>query len=235
MTHRILAAVAYKGRVGGKRRLSGLLSPDERAELGLAMLEDVLDVLLDVPALETILLVTTETRLPDHLVRGRVQRVLDADDTLGNGDGLNLAFVRAQQLAVEAGAGALLLVPADIPAIAPADIDVILARGAPNSVVLAPDKAGLGTNALLLTPPTALRPSFGEGSCVLHWRAALDAGLLATVMPRPLLALDIDTPQDVALLLASGTECRARRYLIEIDVAARLAELLRDQARSATI
>ena len=43
---RIWAAVPFRGPVGSKRRLAGLLDASERERLSVAMLADVLDVLL---------------------------------------------------------------------------------------------------------------------------------------------------------------------------------------------
>jgi len=64
-------------------------------------------------------------------------------------------------------------------------------------VVVVPDRHGEGTNALLLTPPGAIAPSFGPGSLERHVRAAGAAGMAYTVARIPSLMLDIDTGQDL--------------------------------------
>jgi 2-phospho-L-lactate guanylyltransferase len=237
---RFWAAVAFKGPVGGKRRLAGLLTEDERARLGQAMLEDVLDSLLEVREIEAVLLITPEANLVDQLDRPRVRHVLDDAAGAPGGDiGLNPAFGLAQRLAEQATVDALLLMPADLPLCSAAATKGVLRGARSPGVVLVPDRAAGGTNALLLAPPTALDPSFGEGSFERHRRLAAEAGLEAVVVRRPTLALDIDTPSDVAALLASGVDCRARRLLTELGGPERLdrlmAEEARGQARSATI
>src|SRR5207302_7322924 len=65
------------------------------------------------------------------------------------------------------------------------------------SMLIVPDRHGTGTNALLLTPPDALAPSFGPGSCERHARQARAAGVAAEVVEVPSLATDIDTPEDL--------------------------------------
>ena len=45
-----------------------------------------------------------------------------------------------------------------------------------------PDRHGTGTNALLLTPPDVIEPSFGDDSRARHERLAQEAG--ATVRDR---------------------------------------------------
>jgi 2-phospho-L-lactate guanylyltransferase len=95
----------------------------------------------------------------------------------------------------ELSAQRALLVPGDTPALDTADLDALLARAEP--VVIVPDRHGTGTNALLLTPPGAIAPAFGPGSCERHQAAAEAAGVDHAVLRLPSLALDVDTPEDL--------------------------------------
>ncbi len=67
-------------------------------------------------------------------------------------------------------------------------------------VAIVPDRHGTGTNALALSPPDAIEPSFGEGSCARHVAAAREAGVPFNVEELRSLALDLDTPADVVAL-----------------------------------
>jgi 2-phospho-L-lactate guanylyltransferase len=244
--------VPYKGPVGSKRRLAPLLSDDERARLSLAMLDDVLDALLEVAEIERALLLTPwERGLParpgrrsgqdGRAPRGTVdERLTIVGETPGpNGvaghDNLNGALRQAQGLAQHGGADALLIVPADLPLVSAEDVGAVLDAGRTASVAIAPDRAGDGTNALLLSPPNAIEPGFGLASFSRHRALADAAGKRTSAVERPGLALDLDTPADVEILLASGRECRAVRLLHELDVARRLESLASSQARSTTI
>jgi len=71
---------------------------------------------------------------------------------------------------------------------------------AARSVTIVPDRHGTGTNALLLSPPDAIDPSFGPGSRDRHVAAAERAGVPHRVQEVPGLALDVDTPGDLAAL-----------------------------------
>jgi 2-phospho-L-lactate guanylyltransferase len=92
-------------------------------------------------------------------------------------------------------------VPGDVPALDPAELDALLDRPATGrSVVIVPDRHGTGTNALLLTPPDVIEPSFGPGSRARHEQLAADAGVPCTVEEVETLALDVDTADDLAEL-----------------------------------
>jgi 2-phospho-L-lactate guanylyltransferase len=234
---RTWAAVPFKGPAGSKRRLAGLLDADERGRLSLAMLDGVLDALLGVPAIERVLLLTPAA--PDNLGRadGRLTVVPEPGLAAGPGvpGGLNPAVRHAGALARQGGAHRLLVMPGDLPLVTPADVAAMLDAAELASVAVAPDRAGDGTNTLLLAPPDAIAPCFGEGSFARHRALAETAGIAHAVVRRPGLALDLDRPEDVAFLLASGPEHPTTRLLRSLGVERRLSELLAGQARSTTI
>jgi 2-phospho-L-lactate guanylyltransferase len=103
------------------------------------------------------------------------------------------------------------------------------------SIVIGTDRVGRGTNALLLSPPTVIEPKFGENSFDEHQQLASAAHLATVVVKRATVALDLDTPADVALLLATDRDSRAAHLLREIGIERRLADADLRQARSATI
>ena len=74
-----------------------------------------------------------------------------------------------------------------------------------------PDRHGTGTNGLLLTPPDAITPSFGPGSCERHHALARAAGLTCRLEHPPTLLLDIDTGADLAALRRRLDDGRTRR------------------------
>ncbi len=88
-------------------------------------------------------------------------------------------------------------------------------------MLVVPDRHGTGTNALLLTPPDATAPAFGPGSCRRHVDNARTVGAVAEVIELPSLALDVDTPEDLALLQATlaashGGAARTRGMLSQL-------------------
>ncbi len=130
--------------------------------------------------------------------------------------GHNIAAGLGIGAALDAGFDRALLVPGDCPALDPDELEAsahAAGRRRPR-VLIVPDRHGTGTNALLLTPPDALAPSFGPGSCARHAAHARAAGIHAEVVEVPSLALDIDTPEDLAALAATSEHARRTHELL---------------------
>jgi 2-phospho-L-lactate guanylyltransferase len=94
--------------------------------------------------------------------------------------------------------------------------------GAAASVIVVPDRHGTGTNALVLTPPDAIVPSFGPGSRARHEQAARAAGAHVRVAQPPSLLLDVDTADDLAALRTAlggraGGAARTRAVLARLE------------------
>src|SRR5213079_1781783 len=92
---------------------------------------------------------------------------------------------------------------ADCPAIEPGAVDALVAAaGPPSDVIVVPDRHGTGTNALLLTPPEAIAPSFGPGSRERHVAAAEESGVTCRVEEPASIMYYVDTMEDLDALRA---------------------------------
>ena len=97
------------------------------------------------------------------------------------------------------------MLTADLPLARPEDLEAVLADAPPGpGAVFVPSVHGTGTNAMLLRPPGALTPRLGLDSLARHRAQAARRGLAVVLCERPALALDIDTPRDLAALMARG-------------------------------
>jgi 2-phospho-L-lactate guanylyltransferase len=97
--------------------------------------------------------------------------------------------------------GALLVVSADLPRLGVGDLEGMLALGrSAGTVVIAPDRGGAGTNALLLRPAAAIPFCFGLGSRARHAAEANERGYRVAVYEAEGTALDVDVPADLCLL-----------------------------------
>jgi 2-phospho-L-lactate guanylyltransferase len=194
---RTVAILPVKRFARAKQRLRAAVDDEARERLAAAMVADVLGVLADYPSLERVVVVTAEESVAEAAARAGAHVVPDPDEA-GQSAAAALGVLVARD---ELAAQRVLLVPGDTPALDVADLDALLARSEP--VVVVPDRHGTGTNALLLRPPAAIAPAFGPGSCERHQTAATAAGVDHAVVRLASLALDVDTPADLAALRAS--------------------------------
>jgi 2-phospho-L-lactate guanylyltransferase len=81
------------------------------------------------------------------------------------------------------------------------DVRAMLDRaGEPPVVVVAPDFRRQGTNALLVCPVGLIDYDFGPGSFERHCQLAREAGARLEICELPSLALDMDIPEDLAMI-----------------------------------
>jgi 2-phospho-L-lactate/phosphoenolpyruvate guanylyltransferase len=182
----VLAVVPVKGRDGAKTRLATLLAPEERTRLVLDMLERVLGACAEARAITGTLLVTPD---PEFTPQG-VDVLRDAGT--GHADAI------AAALRDERARGGALVVMADCPLVRPESLDALAKAATP--LALAPSRDG-GVNALALSPLNGFVPPFGV-PVEETLAAARAAGLDPNVIQDPLLALDVDRPEDYEAMLA---------------------------------
>jgi 2-phospho-L-lactate guanylyltransferase len=203
---RTAAILPIKSFDAAKQRLSPALGGGARQALAQAMFSDVLGSLRKVERLETITVVSADPTV-DAAARGKGVNVVIDDAESGQSDATMLGIRHA----LAAGYDRVLLVPGDTPLLSPAELDSLLARGEADGmqVVIVPDRHGSGTNALMISPPDAFRPSFGPDSLNRHLTLAQEAGLKHSVEEVPSLSHDVDTADDLGALADVLEERRA--------------------------
>ena len=210
MTGAIWAAIPVAPLDRAKTRLSGLLSPVERAAFALAMAEDLFDALAGCPRLARVLVVTS-----DRTVAGLASR--HGFDQVGD-DGGGPTRAIATALAHVAGnrCDGFLALMGDLPLVRPGDIARMLPAGDPTPQVrIAPARNGIGTNAIFCAPPGAIPMVFNGAGFAVNRAQAEAAGLPVAICPNPRLALDVDWPEDLAAVLEFPVATRAQKFLIE--------------------
>jgi 2-phospho-L-lactate/phosphoenolpyruvate guanylyltransferase len=217
---RTVAVLPVKSFAKAKQRLGDAIGDSDREELAAAMVGDVLAALARVPQIDEVIVVTAEPLAAREAEKAGGAVVDDPEEC-----GQSAAANRGIDAAVARGAHRALLVPGDCPAVDPDEVGRLLERPAGEpSVVIVPDRHGSGTNALLLTPPGAVAPSFGTGSFARHAARAHAVGAAVKVCDLPSLGLDVDTPDDLAALrsaLDARPQAAARtRAVLERLVAA---------------
>ena len=201
---RTIAVLPVKRIASAKTRLAEDLSAGTRRAIVEAMVTDVLVALRRSKEVDQVLVVTRDLAV-EALAHGYdADTVADPEERSHSeaaGIGVREAIAR--------GARRVVLVPGDTPALDPLQLDALLQRAATGqepAVVVVPDRHGDGTNALVLTPPGAITPTFGNGSRERHVAAAQAANARVAVDEVPSLILDVDTAEDLEeLRIALGS------------------------------
>jgi 2-phospho-L-lactate guanylyltransferase len=204
----IWAVVIARVGNGAKSRLAGVLDVGQRHELALAMLNDVLDVCTSPEApLDGTIAVANQP------IAIRTSRVLTIQDA---GCDMNLAALIGLQAAHRYGATTAIVLPGDIPLLSAKDLQLLVATAAHHAraVVVGASRDRQGTNALLLRPPDAIVPAFGPPSVERHVRLGDSAGATTHVLHNLGLALDVDTPPDLAALADLPVGARTAEFLV---------------------
>ena len=217
---RATAIIPVKRFGHAKQRLLEALDRPGRAALVKAMLTDVLTAASDARRLERLIVVTGEGRAERialrHAQRTRTPlEVMRDPDDAGHPEAATLGIVRAKAL----GAECVVLLPGDCPLLDATELDAALERMHPGRVAVVPDRHGTGTNALLMSPPDAIGPAFGEGSRERHAERARSAGYELAIEELASLALDLDTPDDLEALAGALVDApeRAPATASELD------------------
>ncbi len=197
-----VVVVPLKSLRGAKKRLAGLLDEDEREAFVTAMARDVLAALSQTTGVDGIMVVSDDAAVTAVALEYGA-RVLPE----GEQKGLSAAVASAAKTLAADRVDRMMVVHGDIPLATPVDFGLLMASaGAKPSVSIVPCRNEDGSNVMICTPPEAIPFLYGPGSCSAHQEAARDAGVEVRIERLPGLALDIDTPEDLAFLLERHAE-----------------------------
>ncbi len=188
---------------GAKSRLGAVLDAEERRELVERLLRRTIAAALATEGAGRVVVVSPD---PEVLA---VAAAAGAEGLRQLSAGLNPGLVEARNALAGEGIVRLIVLPGDLPAVTAEGLAALLREADALTtplVVLAPDRHGRGTNALLLEPACIIEPDFGGDSRFAHARLAAAAGAAYREVAHDALALDIDTPDDLLLAEALHPE-----------------------------
>jgi 2-phospho-L-lactate guanylyltransferase len=135
----------------------------------------------------------------------------------------------ASGVLTERGFDTVMRLPADLPLVQAGDIDELLSieLGCPGAI-LVPSREGTGTNAIIRTPPNLFPSRFGPHSLELHREEGARVGVECVVATNARIAIDIDEPADLELLLEEAAGTRAFAAVKEMAVRTRPQGAKRD-------
>lgn len=198
-----VAIVPLRSLHDGKRRLSGVLSSAERGALVQRLFGRAHEAILGSGCVDRLCVVSPDPTLLEWVERAGAMPLLQS------GDGLNAGLEYARHTLLERGSwSSLLVVLPDLPLIQATDIAAMTRLSRPDSIVIASDRHGSGTNALLLQPPNAIGFRFGAHSLQRHLAAARSHNLTIRRYRASSVAFDLDTADDLDLLRDSDVQSR---------------------------
>lgn len=210
--------VPIKTLANGKQRTSAVLTAAERPQLAEAMARDVLSALAACPSNPPVSVVTGDAAAA-AMAREFGFAVIHDSENAGESEAIAMATAECDRRGVEW----TMVVPADIPLVNAAEIEAVLRAMPARGVVIVPSWEERGSNTVLRRPASLIPLRFGNDSFLPHLAAVKATGAECVVLRFPGIALDIDTPADLASLLAAPGETRAQRLLRDWRVDERLA------------
>jgi 2-phospho-L-lactate guanylyltransferase len=203
------AIVPVKDLASAKGRLAQIMEPRVRALLVRAMLFDVLAALSGVMAGT---LVVTNDPQAASLAR-QFQARVELEEPGGD---LNSALAQGLRILGDEGRRNAVIIPADVPAVTPAELQEVLLALERRPVVLTRACRDGGTNLLAMTPPGLIAPCFGPRSLARHLAAARALDIEPVVLNLAGLRCDIDVEGDLETLGAGLRGTRTAAVLGEI-------------------
>ncbi len=215
--------IPIKELSSAKQRLNPVLNADERADLVLAMLQDLLSAVTEAGR-GRVLVVASDDAVFD-LARQFDVRPIREREVRGYNAAVSLGFGNA-------GDGNVAVLPGDLPLATADRIRCLCAPAASDSrcIRLAASHDQMGTNGLFLASAGLIRPGFGLNSLARYQRAARTIGVEPFLVDAPGLALDIDTPRDLRALSQCAYRGETSRFLDRIGDRLRQPSLCRGAA-----
>jgi 2-phospho-L-lactate guanylyltransferase len=207
---KIFALVPVKRFESSKSRLSSVLNVVERKELSELLLANTLRVLTQASAISEIVIVSSDEAAMEIARRNGVEVLRESKD-----NGVNAAIALADDYSFESGAEATLVIPQDLPLLVAADVNMICmnAQSTDRCLVVCPSIRYDGSNALLRKPSRLLKTSYDKDSFKAHIRAAIKFGIPIKVFLSKRIMLDLDTAEDIKILMNQGITNHPLAYL----------------------
>lgn len=201
-----VAILPIKRFAAAKSRLADALAPEERRCLAEAMFADVLAAISRSARIGETFVVSGEPAIASTSARLGAVAIDDPTDS-SHSHAAELGIAAA----LDRDSDCVALLPGDCPLLDPAELDRAIDGLGAEEVLVAPDRHGTGTNALLMRPPDAIAPAFGPGSHNRHLGRAAEAEIAARTIALASLALDADTGADLERIAAELRGDRSSR------------------------
>jgi 2-phospho-L-lactate guanylyltransferase len=199
----LYVVLTMRGIHSSKRRLESAVDAAQRAELNRWLLARTLRVVEQwLGGMERCIFVTACAEALAIAQAAGSSAIDEPGGALGHNHAAAVGLAHAASI----GARDVMMLPCDLPLLGGEALDAFAALRDERTLVLAADRHGTGTNAVIVDAAADLEFKFGEGSLGLYDAWARSTRHAVAICTRRELAVDLDTPADLKLLRASMTE-----------------------------
>ena len=198
----IVAVVPMKRLSESKTRLSGHLSPRQRAALSLSMLSWVVHVLGE-SRMARVVVIGGDGEVRAEALREGAEWV--EDEYLDLNRAIEYAF---GEVGREGGSAAY--TPADLPLLTAADVDGMIEASEDGRLLTMCRAHDGGTNGLVAPPGVGFRPLLGPDSFGKHERLARELGIETREHSSAGFDRDVDTVEDLRVCMGMRPPCLAK-------------------------
>ena len=192
---KIAAIIPVKTFSKAKTRLD--LSPHQKEDLCIVMLEEILHTISLSPQIEKSILVTKEEKAIEIGKKFNAVIIIDEKE-----ESVNNAVALADKYLLENDFDASIVFPQDIPYIKTQDIDFMLNyKAPPNFAIVVPSRRFDGTNALVRMPVDLMETHYDEDSYKIHMNTAKEHTLNVALIFVKRIMCDVDNTEDLEFLL----------------------------------
>lgn len=200
--------IPVKDLGNAKQRLGEAFDQPHRTQLAEAMLRDVLTAAVAVAADLDVFLVTGDERAT-ALARAFDCGVIEDQ----RNESETAAIAMATEWCRERNYDTTMVIPGDIPLVTADELQTVLFAAPDEGVVIVPAYDRRGSNCILRRPADLIPLRFGNDSFLPHCESAKAIGKPLAVLELPGIALDIDHPHELELLLNRPGDTHAQRVL----------------------
>ncbi|NVM27381.1 MAG: 2-phospho-L-lactate guanylyltransferase [Candidatus Helarchaeota archaeon] len=188
--------IPIKSLAEGKKRLETFLSPNERKNLILSLLKDVLTAATSSKLTDKALLITPDSEIVKITKQWNLPKLEYIIEPVAKG--INHAVQRALKWCISQNISSILIIPADIPLVKSNDIDELIHLGqTKDSIIVVPSHRKDGTNAFYQKLPHVVNVWYGEDSFQKNLESISNQDISYLVLEKDVFALDIDLKEDL--------------------------------------
>ena len=192
---KIAAIIPVKTFSKAKTRLD--LSPQQKEDLCIVMLEEILHTISLSPQIKKSILVTKEEKAIEIGKKFNAVIIIDEKE-----ESVNNAVALADKYLLENNFDASIVLPQDIPYIKTQDIDFMLNyKTPPNFAIVVPSRRFDGTNALVRMPVDLMETHYDEDSYKIHMNTAKEHTRNVALVFVKRIMWDVDNDEDLKFLL----------------------------------